>query len=276
VSRPDAVATTDAVTTTHTLGAQRFGIDDGDKLVLVHGFTLNAGAWGPMGEALAAHRSVLAVDLPGHGASSAIVTDLPGTARLVAEVAGRGDYLGYSLGGRVCLHLGLARPDLVRRLVLVGASAGIADDAARARRRRHDAVLADELERSARRDGERVALARFLERWLSGPLFASLDPCLAQLDARRRNTVAGLASSLRTCGVGTQAPQWDRLHALDMAVLVVAGADDERYSDIGRRMVEAIGPNASLALVPGAGHACHLERAAASAEVVEAFLGRRA
>jgi len=269
VSSLEPVSSVEPAAAAGTLAARRLGA--GDPLVLAHGFTLNAGAWGPMLEALAGHRSVVAVDLPGHGGSSAVTADLPGTARMVAETGGRADYVGYSLGGRVCLHVGLSRPDVVRRLVLVGASAGIVDDGERSRRRHDDEALADELERSARHDGERVAMDRFLDRWLSGPLFASLDPGLAQLEARRRNTVAGLASSLRTCGVGTQAPLWVRLHELDMAVLVVAGATDERYGDIGRRMVEAIGPNASLALVPEAGHACHLERPATTVEIIEAF-----
>ena len=54
------------------------------------------------------------------------------TANLVADTCGPADYVGYSLGGRVLLHLALARPDVVRRAVLIGVTAGI-EDAARAR-----------------------------------------------------------------------------------------------------------------------------------------------
>jgi 2-succinyl-6-hydroxy-2,4-cyclohexadiene-1-carboxylate synthase len=58
-----------------------------------------------------------------------------------------------------------------------------------------------------------------------------------------------------------------------MPVLVVAGALDDRFADLGRRMAGAIGANASLALVPDAGHACHLEQPVATARIVDAFLG---
>jgi len=258
----------------------------GPRLVLVHGFTQNARAWGPFADLLAAHHQVVAVDLPGHGGSDGVVASLPEAADLVAAVGAAGggrddrighevraDYLGYSLGGRVALHLALSRPASVRRLVVVGATAGIEDPDERARRRRDDDAAADRLERAARDIGCDAALDAFLHRWLSQPLFATLTPVQAELDARLGNTVAGLASSLRTCGTGTQAPLWDRLRDLAMPVLVVAGALDERYAPIARRMAQAIGANAQVALVPGAGHACHLERPAYTARLVESFLG---
>ena len=220
---------------------------------------------------LAEDHEVVAVDLPGHGGSSAIAADLASAAELLGEAGGHGDYLGYSLGGRIALHLALARPDLVRRLVLVGATAGIEDDRARAARRQADEDLADSLVAAAAADPV-DALEGFLARWLTGPLFATLDPDAAQVAARRSNDAAGLASSLRLCGTGTQAPLWDRLAGLSMPVLVVAGVLDLRFGAMGRRMAQAIGPNATLALVPGAGHACHLERPAAVAGIVTSFL----
>jgi 2-succinyl-6-hydroxy-2,4-cyclohexadiene-1-carboxylate synthase len=245
----------------------------GPRLVLAHGFTQNAGAWGPVLGALGIGREVVAVDLPGHGGSATVVRDLPGAATLLGEAGGRADYLGYSLGGRVSLHLALARPDLVRRLVLIGATAGIAGDDERARRRRADDALADELESLHASGDTGPALEAFVARWLTGPLFATLAPDRAERRARLHNTLPGLASSLRGCGTGTQEPLWDRLAQLDMPVLVVAGALDVRFSHTGAAMVGAIGPNATLALVPGAGHACHLERPAATARIVDAFLG---
>ena len=53
----------------------------------------------------------MAVDLPGHGGSSRVRADLSETAELVADACGPADYVGYSLGGRVLLHLALSRPD---------------------------------------------------------------------------------------------------------------------------------------------------------------------
>lgn len=236
----------------------------GVPLVLVHGFTQNAGCWGALLTDLNHRRPVVAVDLPGHGGSSAIEADLWRTADLLAATTGDADYLGYSLGGRICLHLALAHPARVRRLVLIGATAGIADDRLRAERRQADDALA---ERLAAED-----LDTFLDRWLAQPLFATLPDDAAGRHARRANTTAGLVASLRTAGTGTQQPLWERLGELAMPVLLVAGALDTRFAATATAMAEAIGGRAEVALVPGAGHACHLERPADVARLVDAFL----
>ena len=52
----------------------------------------------------------------------------------------------------------------------------------------------------------------------------------------------------------------DRLPALDMPVLVVAGALDERFTATANRMADAIGANATQYVMRDAGHACHRER----------------
>lgn len=253
---------------TATLAARSLGRNDppaaATPLALVHGFTQNAGCWGPLAEDLARDRPVVAVDLPGHGGSAGLTADLWGTADLVAATVGAGDYLGYSLGGRVCLHVALAHPDRVRRLVLVGATPGIADPTARAERRRADEALADRLAEEP--------LAAFLDRWLAQPLFRTLATADADRDERLRNTAAGLAASLRTAGTGTQDPLWPRLPELRMPVLLVAGALDVRFAATAAATARAIGPNAGLALVPGAGHACHRERPGHVAALVRAFL----
>ena len=61
---------------------------------------------------------------------------------------------------------------------------------------------------------ERVGVAKFLSDWLAQPLFATLGPDRAGVDARLANTPAGLASSLRLAGVGCQVPLWSRLDEL--------------------------------------------------------------
>lgn len=246
--------------------------------MLAHGFTQNSLAWGRVAELLSARHQVVAVDLPGHGASAAVRADLTAAGGLLAATGGVADYLGYSLGGRVCLHTALDHGDVVRRLVLIGATPGIVDVGERARRRRHDDDLADRLDppggpaAAAVGHDERARLDDFLSQWLAEPLFASLPPEAAALDARRRNTCAGLASSLRDCGTGTQEPLWGRLGELRMPVLVVVGELDRRFVDIGRKMVAGIGSRARLHVVPGAGHACHLERPEDVADIVGAFL----
>ncbi len=223
----------------------------GRPLALVHGFTQTLSSWGSLAENLAVDHRVICVDAPGHGGSAAVRADLWEGGRLLGRTAGRASYVGYSMGGRLCLHLALAEPSLVDKLVLIGATAGIDDPAERALRREADEALARQLEAEG--------LETFLRRWLAQSLFAGLAPDAAAIEARRQNTVAGLAGSLRSAGTGAQDPLWDRLHELAMPVLVVAGERDDKFRALGERLVTSIGPNAHLAVVPNAGHAAHLE-----------------
>jgi 2-succinyl-6-hydroxy-2,4-cyclohexadiene-1-carboxylate synthase len=236
----------------------------GERVVLVHGFTQTLAAWEAVGDRLAGRRQVVRVDLPGHGGSGAVRVGFGEAAGLVGEAGGTGVYVGYSLGGRLCLRLALDRPDLVRGLVLVGASPGIADPGARAARRAADEALAAELER----DG----VAAFLDRWLAGPLFASLPEAAAGREERLANSPGGLASALRRLGTGAQEPLWERLAGLRPPTLLVAGALDAKFAGIAREMAAAIGPEARVALVPGAGHAVHLERPDAMAALISELL----
>ena len=236
----------------------------GRRLVLVHGFTQTAQTWGPLAEDLAVDHEVVRVDAPGHGRSARIEAGLGHGAELLVASAGAGTYLGYSMGGRLCLHAALAHPAAVAGLVLVGTTAGIDDPGERAARRATDEAWA----RSVETDG----VDAFLHRWLAQPLFASLGQDRAGLEARRENTAGGLASSLRRAGTGSQEPLWDRLDALSMPVLVLAGQRDERFCSLGRRLVASIGDNAELAVIPGAGHCAHLEAPEAVLAAVRPWL----
>jgi 2-succinyl-6-hydroxy-2,4-cyclohexadiene-1-carboxylate synthase len=219
-----------------------------------------------MANRLAGRFEVVRVDLPGHGGSGGVRVAFEEAAGLVGEAGGVGAYVGYSLGGRLCLRLALDRPDLVPALVLIGGSPGIGDPGGRAERREADEGLARRVER----DG----VAAFLDHWLAGPLFASLPAAVAGREERLANTAEGLAYALRRLGTGAQEPLWERLGELRPPVLLAAGERDPKFAGIAREMAAAIGPSAEVRLVPGAGHAAHLERPAATAALVEGFLAR--
>lgn len=235
-------------------------VDGVTPIALLHGFTQNAAAWGEFGARLAAASPVIAVDLPGHGRSDAVRADLATTADLVAAAIPRSIVIGYSMGGRVAVHLALAHPDHVTALVLVSTTAGIDDAAERARRRTADEELAARI--------ESIGTDAFLTEWLAQPLFSTLSPEAAGLDARRTNTASGLASSLRLTGTGTQEPLWDRLHGVDRPTLVVVGEHDAKFRALGERLVEAIGATARLVVIGGAGHNAPLERPAETADAI--------
>jgi 2-succinyl-6-hydroxy-2,4-cyclohexadiene-1-carboxylate synthase len=235
-----------------------------DRLVLVHGFTQTLQSWAGMAPALAETYQVTRVDLPGHGGSASVDLPFAEAAAAIGDAGGTATYVGYSMGGRLCLRLAVDRPDLVQALVLVGASPGLADDAERAARRESNEALADEI--------ERVGTAAFLERWLAQPMFSTFQPEPADLEARLANPSRGLATALRRLGTGVQEPLWDRLGELEMPVLVVAGQEDSKFTDIAEDMADAIGVNAQVVAIAGAGHAAHLERPGSFCRLLAAFL----
>lgn len=252
----------------------------GPAVLLLHGFTgstrtLDGVAAGLRG---AGFRTI-AVDALGHGESDApddpAAYTMERSADALARVldaagAPRAALLGYSMGGRTALGFALRHPARTAALVLVGASAGIADADERAARRRDDDAFAA----SILRDG----VPAFVERWMAHPLFASqsrLGPdFLAAARAQRlANRAAGLAGSLRGLGTGAQPPLHDRLPGLDVPVLLAVGADDAKFRAIATELASLL-PRARIATIPGAGHAAHLENPDGFREEACAFLRR--
>ena len=166
------------------------------------------------------------------------------------------------MGGRVALHAALSRPDDVRALVLIGATAGIVDETERAARRAADERLAERI--------EEIGVEAFVDEWLANPLFAGLTAENAVRADRLRNTPAGLAASLRSTGTGTQEPLWDRLASITVPALVLAGEHDAKFRELGSRLARAI-PDARFEVVPGAGHTVHLEQPDATAEAIASW-----
>ena len=245
--------------TRNTLAHQTIGSGD-HTVVFVHGFTQTGDSWRPFIERLLpqlANTKAMLVDLPGHGASAELRLDLNDTAEALVDTCGQATYVGYSLGARVVLHAALAHPDRVERCVLVSGTAGIDDENERRARRNADEQLAERI--------EQIGTAAFIDEWLAQPLFAHLTPSQAQRTARLANSPIGLASSLRLCGTGTQTPLWNRLASLSQPLLVVAGARDEKFVALARRMA-VLAPHARLEFIADAGHSAHLEQPSALAD----------
>ncbi len=231
---------------------------------MLHGFSGTRHAWDRVSARLDRQRyRPLALDLPGHGekAAAAPISFDSGVAAVLAATPHHFALCGYSLGGRMALHVALGAPERVSRLVLVSTSAGIENEAERASRRAADRRLADELESAPFED--------FIERWRTQPLFAE-EPAEVGVLARedqRRNDPRALAAALRGIGTGEMAPLWSRLGELAMPVDVVVGEGDAKFRALGERMVGLIA-DATLIVVPG-GHGLPLESPAALAEVLE-------
>jgi pimeloyl-ACP methyl ester carboxylesterase len=98
------------------------------------------------------------------------------------------------------------------------------------------------------------------------------DHLTASRAQRLRNRPHALASTLRQLGTGRMPPLWEALPDLPMPALLLAGALDLKFSKLAEQMAERI-PRAQLRIIPGAGHALHLEAPEPLSRAIERFLG---
>jgi 2-succinyl-6-hydroxy-2,4-cyclohexadiene-1-carboxylate synthase len=225
-------------------------------LVLLHGFTHTGASWSPVIRALGERYSAIAPDIRGHGSATLREpVNVEGVTDDVLRMLPEDHFslVGYSMGGRIALHVALALSGRVQRLVLIGAGPGLPDALERQVRGDADERLAEWIDRA--RDMEEVA-----RRWERTPVLGRQPPEVrkrAHAD-RLRNTPAGIARALRGLGTGALPSVWHRLSELRMPVVLIAGERDQKYVTISERMAERI-PDARVVVVPGAGHAVHLE-----------------
>src|SRR3970282_2199292 len=233
----------------------------GLPLVLLHGFTGSITSWKPHIPIFEKRFQTIAVDLLGHGSSDSpadpmryrmerCVEDLISIFEpLGLEQVG---LLGYSMGGRVALHVAAAHPDRVHVLVLESASPGLAG-------------LFERQARMARGGGPADSIAGDGEARLPESVRVGLR---AQ---RMQNNPRGLANSLHGLGTGAQTALWGRLREIRVPTLLIPGVLDQKFTAIARAMAGAL-PNARLALVPDAGHTVHLEQPEVFDKMVMDFL----
>lgn len=256
------------------------GHPGGSTILFLHGFMGRGADWERVIDHLAPRYRCLAPDLPGHGGSCGLeegAYSFDGCVAALEEVlrdagVARCAVVGYSMGGRLALLLASraeagAASVVVDRLVLESASPGLADEDERAARRGVDEARALRLESEP--------FGSFLASWYDQPVFASLArrPELreARLAARAHNDPRELARALRGMGTGTQASLWERLPALKVSTLAVAGALDGKYVEVAERMALASDRIRSVVL-PDVGHTVHAEAPAAFADVLRSFL----
>ncbi len=226
-----------------------------ETLALLHGFSGTRRAWDGVIARLEPERyRPLPLDLPGHGAASGHPWPITFAACVEAVLAAAPERFvlcGYSLGGRVALHVALAAPERVAGLCILAADPGIEDRAERAARLAADERIAQRLETEP--------LEAWIGSWRTQPLFAQDPPEVGELARadQRRNDALPLAAAMRGLSVGAMTPLWERLPELSMPVALLAGERDRKFLALLRRAEQLI-PAASLTVLPG-GHNLPLE-----------------
>ena len=244
--------------------------------LLLHGVPQTAMCWSGLVPALASDRVVLAPDLKGLGQSEArepydVATLVAELAALVLhEVDGPVDVVGHDWGGSLALGLAGARPDLVRRLVVIAAPYRHVD----MRAAWHIPLLALPVlpEIAFRLGGERIVRAMFARAYRAegGPAllehyvesYATPDRVAAMLGYYRGSVRPRLrAMAGRLVGAGASAngdgegdgdgrPQV----AVERSLVIWGTADPAMPLPVGESVVRDLGANATMLTLPGVGH----------------------
>jgi pimeloyl-ACP methyl ester carboxylesterase len=225
----------------------------GPPVVVLHGGLEDGSAWAFLAAALAPRHRVLRPDRRGHGRTPDV--DGAYTYELMADetvavldqvVAGPADLVGYSDGGVVALLVALARPDLVRSMVLIGTDF------------HRDGLLPAVVEHLADPDPDNPAL---------GPMrdaHAARSPDGAEHWATFHAKVSAM-------GVAGPTMTTDDLARIDRPVLVVVGDDDVVDHHHTVELFEHL-PDAQLAVVPASSHLLPVEHPDEVVRLVQQFL----
>jgi pimeloyl-ACP methyl ester carboxylesterase len=242
----------------------------GSALLLLHGHEQSATAWQWVIPALARTHRVLALSLPGHGASAPAAGGYAPGRDLAPFVAGFLDTLGvgsldvvgHSVGGAVALRLALADPQRVRTLTLVG-SAGLGRDVNPLLALAALPVLGELAILLARAPGGDLlrtsmsAAMLFAQPWRAPAEFVAEQHALG-CQAGQLEASTAMARALFDVN-GQREILLDRLHTLTMPTLVVWGACDYVLPVYQAQAAVDRLPRGRLSVFPDCGHLPHVE-----------------
>jgi 3-oxoadipate enol-lactonase len=234
-------------------------------VLLLHAGIADRRMWEPQVEALetAGHRA-LAADLPGFGDAALE----PGTIAYVDHAASLLDapaaVVGCSFGGRIAIELAAARPDLVERLVLIGAGLGSwkwSESAQAGFAEEEEAIERGELEAAAEQQAR---------MWLADDAAPEVRELTEAMTLRSYEQQLPVEGAVKAVWPDVAAEK--RLGDIGAPTLVVVGSEDlDDIKSIAEKLAAGI-PGARLVTIEGAGHLPSLERPAELNELLLDFL----
>jgi 3-oxoadipate enol-lactonase len=238
----------------------------GKPVVLLHPVGLDLSCWDQVAGILATTHRVIAVDLRGHGESprtprSTDIADYAGDVAALIETLDLAPctVVGVSFGGMTALALAIARPDLLRSVV-ISACPNTIPDAARA----DIAARGDR----ALEGGMAAIIDETMARWFS-PQFMD-DPIVGQVRDRlladRPEDWSTGWKTIANLNLG------GALSGVAMPTYCIHAENDKGASLEALRSTAEGVQNGRLDVIEGAPHMVHLERAADFAARVAAHL----
>ena len=250
-------------------------------MLCLHGFLGEGSDWEKCADAFLVHSpewQVALIDLPGHsdeevGWICPTADEFSQSLRdlVAAEGWGKAAIAGYSLGGRLGLHTALFFPEVFPVFIGISTTAGMEDEAERARRVDSDAALALRLRSDADFPG-------FLCEWWHQPVFASPARVGGDLEnfvaSRQRRDPVRMAACLETWSVGRMPSQWSGLPEYSGRALLLSGEADAKFTSAALRMQAAF-RNAEHHSIASAGHQLLVEKPQEVARAMDSFLNQR-
>lgn len=248
----------------HILSSQSHGDARLPALVLLHGFLGDKQDWQPLLPFLTEHFHCICMDLPGHGDSGALNLPTPGfdacatMVRQTLDALGVEEcyLLGYSLGGRIALHLAKqlseTQPRRLLALMLESCHPGLNSDKDKQARTINDEHWANRLETES--------LRHFLGDWYQQPVFADLTELQrkALISKRAESNPLSLVNCYRATSLALQQDLWDLPQQLSCPVWFFVGDRDQKFSALAQRWHQQ--SPVSVLTIKNAGHNVHIEQ----------------
>jgi pimeloyl-[acyl-carrier protein] methyl ester esterase len=245
----------------------------GAALLLIHGWGMHGGMWGPVAEQLAKSHRVHLLDLPGHGGSAACTPYALDSLvqQLSAQFAEPLTVVGWSLGGQLALRWAQLHPAQVQKLVLVATTPCFVQQEGWS-----CAMAADTLQEFAASLLQNHALT--LKRFLALQLRGSENERELLLDLRARlfaNGEPDIAALQGGLEILRDTDLRDQLAHITQATLLIAGERDTLTPKAASEYMAQAMSDARLEVIAGAAHAPFLSHPQLFMQHLTSFLNER-
>lgn len=235
--------------------------NDTIPVVLLHGFTGSNQVWKPFCQHLPC--PCISIDIPGHGQSRFIENiesySIDEFCDDLHEILQKLNIqsinlVGYSMGGRLALIFANRYPECVQSLILESATPGYENVDDRKKRLMDDMALAEKI---------RTDFQGFLSYWDKKFLFRNHKQRNPQeyeilTDIRKNCETWQLSKALEYFSPGNQDNLWPHLAEFSFPIMIIAGEEDNKFSQIANRMWKCL-RHSSVHVIPSCGHTVHLE-----------------
>jgi 3-oxoadipate enol-lactonase len=252
--------------TNEALHVETFG-DKGPAVLFVHGIGGTGNVWGPQIGVLRNHFQLIVPDLPGCGRSATVegITAEQFTETLIGVAEdrdlGQVHLVGHSFGSNLCQRVALARPDLIASVTIVGGGPGRGPRPdphplqVRADRVRAEGLLGVANDTIASATSKKTQTSRPVVTSFIRELVLGQDP-------------VGYAAM---CEAAATAPAFDS-EKIGAPALLIAGTEDVVSPPAGARALHGQLSDATLSMIPEAGHWPSLERYRLVSQLLVQFL----